>query len=107
MGALEGVGEEKLHGMQWFRDSFGLFCCPGNLFEAVATFPPFLLAFPTARMDLALGTMAGAGLEQCQGDIPAFPRGSSGAWVVFQIFGLQDSKSEAPDSSRLGLLKEH
>lgn len=69
-----------------------------NLFEVVPTFPPFLMAFPTARMDLARGTAAGAALTgpgQCQGDIPAFPQGSSGAWVVFQTFGFQDSKSEA------------
>lgn len=35
------------------------------------------------------------GISHCQGDIPAFPQGSSGAWVVFHTFGLQDSKSEA------------
>lgn len=61
MEVLEGVGEEKLDAMRWFRDSFGLFCCTVNLFGAVPTFPPFLMAFPTARMELAHGTVAGAG----------------------------------------------
>lgn len=98
MGDLEGVGETW-----WLRDSFGMFCCAVILLEAVPTFPPFLMAFPTASMELARGTVPGAGelgLGRARGTFLPSRRAAQVPALDSRLLGSRTANLRHPGSFR-------
>lgn len=97
MGILEGVGGETRWNVVVLRILQIVLLHSGFVGSCshFSTLPDGISQCQDGAGSWLCGWSWETGLGQCQGDIPALPGGSSGAWLVFQTFGLQDSKSEA------------
>lgn len=80
-----------------------------NLFEVVPTFPPFLMAFPTAWTWLVAlrQELLRLGLDSARGTFLPSHRAAQVPGLYSRLSGSRTASQRHPESSRPGLLQEH
>lgn len=73
-------------------------------------FQPFLMAFPSARVGLARGSVAGAGrlgLDSARGTFLPSQGAAQVPGLYSRLLGSRTASPRHPDCSKPGLLQEH